>query len=163
MRGARSPHVSEGRGAQASGPACAQVLEERVLGLRSKSWKLTGVTKRPPGLWKTKRERKNSWKGYKIREVRGITSWVQVLALPLIVCPWTNYLPSLISVFFINKGSNRICFPGGIVVKKIQLPMKRHKRHGFDPWVRKMPWSRKRQPTLVFLLGKFHGQRNLAG
>ena len=52
------------------------------------------------------------------------------------------------------------------MVKKIQLPMKRHKRHGFDPWVRKMPWSRKQQPTPVFwkiMLGKFHGQRNLVG
>ena len=24
-------------------------------------------------------------------------------------------------------------------------------RHGFDPWVGKIPWSRKWQPTLVFL------------
>ena len=33
----------------------------------------------------------------------------------------------------------------------------------FDPWVRKIPWSRKWQPTPVFLPGKFHGQRNLVG
>ena len=25
----------------------------------------------------------------------------------------------------------------------------------FNPWVRKIPWSRKWQPTPVFLLGKF--------
>ena len=31
----------------------------------------------------------------------------------------------------------------------------------FDPWVRKIPWSRKWQPTSVFLPGKFHGQRSL--
>ena len=37
------------------------------------------------------------------------------------------------------------------------------KRHGFNPWVRKIPWRRKWQPTPVFLLGKFHGQRSLAG
>ena len=30
-------------------------------------------------------------------------------------------------------------------------------------WVRKIPWSRKWQPTPVLLPGKFHGQRNLAG
>ena len=36
-------------------------------------------------------------------------------------------------------------------------------RHRFDPWVGKIPWSRKWQPTLVFLPGKFHGQRSLAG
>ena len=28
---------------------------------------------------------------------------------------------------------------------------------GFDPWVGKIPWSRKWQPTPVFLPGKFHG------
>ena len=34
---------------------------------------------------------------------------------------------------------------------------------GFHPWVRKIPWRRKWQPTAVFLLGKSHGQRSLAG
>ena len=29
------------------------------------------------------------------------------------------------------------------------------------PWVGKIPWRRKRQPTPVFLFGKFHGQRIL--
>ena len=37
------------------------------------------------------------------------------------------------------------------------------RRCGFDPWVRKIPWRRKWQPTPVFLPGKFHGQRSLAG
>ena len=32
---------------------------------------------------------------------------------------------------------------------------------GFDPWAKKV--LRKWQPTPVFLLGKFHGQRNLMG
>ena len=41
---------------------------------------------------------------------------------------------------------------------KIHLPTK---RHGFDPWVKKIPWRRKWQPTAVFLPGKSHGQRNL--
>ena len=30
--------------------------------------------------------------------------------------------------------------------------------HGFDPWIRKIPWRRKWQPTLVFLPGKSYGQ-----
>ena len=34
---------------------------------------------------------------------------------------------------------------------------------GFDPWVRKIPWSRKRQPTPVFMPGKSHGPRSLVG
>ena len=37
------------------------------------------------------------------------------------------------------------------------------RRCRFDPWVEKSPWRRKRQPTPVFLPGKSHGQRNLAG
>ena len=36
-------------------------------------------------------------------------------------------------------------------------------RPGFNPWVGKISWKRKWQPTLVFLLGKSHGQRNLVG
>ena len=33
----------------------------------------------------------------------------------------------------------------------------------FDPWVEKIPWRRKWQPTPVFLPGESHGQRSLAG
>ena len=33
----------------------------------------------------------------------------------------------------------------------------------FDTWVRKIPWRRKWQPTPVFLPGKSHVQRSLAG
>ena len=40
---------------------------------------------------------------------------------------------------------------------------RRCRRRGLNPWVRKIPWSRKWQPTLVFLSGKFHGQRSLVG
>ena len=36
-------------------------------------------------------------------------------------------------------------------------------RPTFDPWVRKISWKRKWQPTPVFLLGKSHGRRNLVG
>ena len=37
------------------------------------------------------------------------------------------------------------------------------RRHRFDPCVEKAPWRRVWQPTPVFLLGKSHGQRSLAG
>ena len=36
------------------------------------------------------------------------------------------------------------------------------RRHGFDPWIRKITWRRKWQPTPIFLSGKFCGQRILA-
>ena len=54
-------------------------------------------------------------------------------------------------------------FPGGTVGKEPACQCSRHKRHGFHPWVRKISWSRKWQPTPVFLPGKLHGQRSLAG
>jgi len=34
---------------------------------------------------------------------------------------------------------------------------------GFDPWVGKIPWRKKWQPTPVSLPGKSHGQRSLVG
>ena len=37
------------------------------------------------------------------------------------------------------------------------------RRCGFSPWVREISWRRKWQPTPVFLLGKFHGQRSRVG
>ena len=37
------------------------------------------------------------------------------------------------------------------------------RRHRFDPWVGKIPWGRKQQPTPVFLPGESHGQKSLAG
>ena len=37
------------------------------------------------------------------------------------------------------------------------------RRHRFDPQVTKIPWRRKWKLTPVFLPGKSHGQRSLAG
>ena len=49
-------------------------------------------------------------------------------------------------------------------VVKLHLPINaRDSRHEFNPGVRKIPWSRKGQPTPEFLPGKFHGQRSLVG
>ena len=36
-------------------------------------------------------------------------------------------------------------------------------RRGFDPWVGKIPWRRKRQSAPGLLPGKSHGQRSLVG
>ena len=40
---------------------------------------------------------------------------------------------------------------------------RRLRRHDFNPWVGKISWRRKWQPTLVFLSGKSHAQRSLTG
>ena len=47
--------------------------------------------------------------------------------------------------------------------KESACQCKRCKGHGFHPWIRKIPWRKKWQPTPVFLPGKFHKQRSLAG
>ena len=53
-------------------------------------------------------------------------------------------------------------FPDGTVVKNLPANAG-DTRHGFDPWVREIPWGRKWLPIPVVLLGNFHGQRSLAG
>ena len=46
--------------------------------------------------------------------------------------------------------------------KESICPCRRCKRLGFDPWVGKISWGRKWQPTPVFLPGKSHGHRSRA-
>ena len=45
----------------------------------------------------------------------------------------------------------------------VKTPHLQCKKHRFNPWVKKIPWRRKWQPTPVFLPGKSHRQRTLAG
>ena len=54
-------------------------------------------------------------------------------------------------------------FPGGAVGKEFACHCRGRKKLRFDPWVRKILWRMKWQPTPVFLCGKYHGQRSLAG
>ena len=46
--------------------------------------------------------------------------------------------------------------------KESACQCRRLKRHAFDPWVGKISWRRKLQPTPVFLPEEFHAQRSLA-
>ena len=45
-------------------------------------------------------------------------------------------------------------FPGCTSGKEPTYQCRRHKRQGFDPWVRKIHWRRAWQSTLVFLSGE---------
>ena len=65
----------------------------------------------------------------------------------------------LVFAFYCNTRA----FPSGVADKEPACQCKRSKRQGFNPWVRKTPWGRKWQPTMVFLLGKSYGQGSLAG
>ena len=50
-------------------------------------------------------------------------------------------------------------FPSGTSGRESTCQYRRHKRHSFNPWVRKIPWSRKWHPAPVFLPGKFQNSR----
>ena len=53
--------------------------------------------------------------------------------------------------------------PGSSSGKEPTCQCRSRKRRGLSPWVEKIPWRKKWQPTLVFLPGEPHGQRNLVG
>ena len=61
-------------------------------------------------------------------------------------------------VVCVQKGSGRGGYspeglPWGLTGKESACKCRRHR---IDPWVRKIPWRRKQQPTPVFWLGKSH-------
>ena len=58
----------------------------------------------------------------------------------------------------ITKQNNS--FPGSSDGKRVCL---QRGRSGFDPWVGKIPWRRKWQPTPILLPGKLRGWRSLVG
>ena len=62
-----------------------------------------------------------------------------------------------------NVSCEKQGFPGGASCKEPTCQYRRHKWRGLDPWVRKIPWKRAQQPTLVLLPGESHGQRSLVG
>ena len=55
-----------------------------------------------------------------------------------------------------------ISFPHGAVIENTPANTRDAGDWGFDPWVGKIPWRRKWQPTPVFLPGNLHGQGSLA-
>ena len=80
---------------------------------------------------------------------------------PLSIVPFLKTLASYIFPSTKNWG-----FPGGSVSKESTCSSGdclQCTRPGFDPWVGKISWRIKWQPTPVFLPGKSHGQRSLAG
>ena len=67
------------------------------------------------------------------------------------------------AVSFVGRWSWIRAFPGGASSKEPTCQCRRHERYRFDPWVRKIPWRRAWQPTLVLLPGESGGQRILVG
>ena len=52
----------------------------------------------------------------------------------------------IILFFFVAEQYSTVCFPSGSDSKRICLQWR---RPGFDPWIRKIPWKKKWQPTPV--------------
>ena len=78
--------------------------------------------------------------------------------------PFIYFLSIEIRLHFLEFYGNEIISIYLIwLCKESTCQCRRHKRCRFNPWVRKIPWSRKWQTTPVFLPGKFHGQRSLTG
>ena len=71
----------------------------------------------------------------------------------------------LLQGIFLTQGLTHIScnkgFSGGVSGTEPASPCRRCKRFEFDPWVGKIPWRRKWQPTPAFLPGESHGQRTL--
>ena len=53
-------------------------------------------------------------------------------------------------------------FPGGVRGKDPSCQCRMHKGHGLNPWVRKIPWRREWQPTLIFFPGESPWTEELA-
>ena len=69
-----------------------------------------------------------------------------------------NYFTALL--FFFKQYHELLGgFPGHTSEKESACQCSRHKRCRFEPWVGKILWRRKWQPTSVSLPGKFPGQR----
>ena len=88
-----------------------------------------------------------------------------VMPIIRVGCPFSTALPALFMVclFCYSLPSGCEGFTGGSVVKESLCQCRRHRRCRFDPWIGKIFWRRKGQSTLVFMPGKSHGQRSLAG
>ena len=64
---------------------------------------------------------------------------------------------------WMNCQRMKLGFLGGAVVKNLPASAGDSGDSGFYPWVGKIPWRRKWQPTPAFMPGKFYGQRSLVG
>ena len=90
-------------------------------------------------------------------------SWMELFCL-FVSLPLWGYQGTWVPLFLVfrlnvlSRGSLRLpCWLSG---KESACQCRRCQ---FDLWVRKIPWRKKWQPPPVFLPGKPHGQRSLAG
>ena len=75
--------------------------------------------------------------------------------------PTLEHALTMLSAHLKGSLSLRMGFPGNSVVKNLFHLLIRRRR--FEPWVGKIPWRRKWQPTPAFLPAESHGLRGLMG
>ena len=75
----------------------------------------------------------------------------------------TGAIPSLEASVETEEVIESQGYPDGASGKEPACQCRRHKICRFSPWVGKIPWRRKWQPTPIFLPGESHGQRSLLG
>ena len=83
------------------------------------------------------------------------------LSCPNLCLTQAHVLNKVVTLFTCMQCRQDVSIWGGTRGKESTCQCRRSKRYGFDPWVRKIPWSRIWYPTPVFLPGKFQGQRSL--
>ena len=76
---------------------------------------------------------------------------------------WEKQRMGLVLWVYLLANINLAGLPRWWSGKEPACQCRRHRRCGFNPWVWKIHWSRKWHATPVFLPGKFHEQRSLAG
>ena len=79
------------------------------------------------------------------------------------IAGWFASLRSQLKCQLLERAFSGFGLPWCLSGKESIYQCRRFRRPGFNPWVRKIPWRRKWQPILVFLSGKSHGWRSLAG
>ena len=91
----------------------------------------------------------------------GVICFASPISLNIKLSPWfdTSLIINNKYILILLYSS----FPGGGNGKEPACQFRRQKRHRFNPWVGKISWRRKWQPTPVFLPWESHGQGRLVG
>ena len=119
----------------------------------------TAAHQAPPSMGFSRQE---YWSGVPLPSLLKLSEWSLFHQYNWMLCLWitngfSNISCNLVSIYY-PKGLPK--WHGG---KESAYQCKRCRGYQFDPWVRKIPWSRKQQPTPAFLPEKSHRQRSLLG
>ena len=104
--------------------------------------------------WQCRRCRFNPW----VRKIPWRREWLPTPTVHGVTKSWTQ-----LSDFHFHQTVNSRGKQGLPWWLSGKEPTCQCRRGRFNPWVRKIPWSRQWQPTPVFLPGRSHGQRSLTG